>query len=265
MTMGDSDGERRQVTAVFVDLENFSAIASGSDAEDLHSWLEDYYRQTRLLFETGGGEITEYLGDGVVAIFGLSRADELSADRAVDAALRAVQSIRLSYQNRATVRLRAGVATGEVVIRTGGDHGGLPRLTGTVTTLAQRLQTVADPGTVVIADDTRALLRGRFETRALPDTALKGFADPQTLHVVTGRLPAGGIDQPETFVGRAREMAKLFAADGPLLIVGPAGVGKTAFVAHLASQFAAKSVFHGDAIGKGSSYQPFRDWLLDQL
>lgn len=265
MTMGDSDGERRQVTAVFVDLENFSAIASGSDAEDLHSWLEDYYRQTRLLFEIGGGEITEYLGDGVVAIFGLSRADELSADRAVDAALRAVQSIRLSYQNRATVRLRAGVATGEVVIRTGSDHGGLPRLTGTVTTLAQRLQTVADPGTVVIAEDTRALLRGRFETRALPDTALKGFADPQTPHVVTGRLPAGGIDQPETFVGRAREMAKLFAADGPLLIVGPAGVGKTAFVAHLASQFAAKSVFHGDAIGKGSSYQPFRDWLLDQL
>ena len=266
MTRGDNgpEGERRQVTAVFVDLENFSSIASGSDAEDLHSWLDDYYRQTRLLFETGGGEITEYLGDGVVAIFGLSRADELSAVRAVDAALRAVQSIRLSYQNRATVRLRAGVATGEVVIRTG-DLGGLPRLTGTVTTLAQRLQTVAAPGTVVIADDTRALLRGRFETRALPDTALKGFADPQTLHVVTGRLPAGGIDQPETFVGRAREMAKVFAADGPLLLVGQAGVGKTAFVSHLASQFTAKSVFHGDAIGKGSSYQPFRDWLLDQL
>ena len=111
MTRGDNgpEGERRQVTAVFVDLENFSSIASGSDAEDLHSWLDDYYRQTRLLFETGGGEITEYLGDGVVAIFGLSRADELSAVRAVDAALRAVQSIRLSYQNRATVRLRAGL------------------------------------------------------------------------------------------------------------------------------------------------------------
>ena len=82
MTLGEvgADGERRQVTAVFVDLENFSAIASGSDAEDLHSWLEDFYRQTRLLFETGGGEITEYLGDGVVAIFGLTRADELSAE-----------------------------------------------------------------------------------------------------------------------------------------------------------------------------------------
>ncbi len=266
-TGGDSaaSGERRQVTVVFVDLEDFSSIASVSDAEDLQSWLDDYYRQIRLLFDTGGGEITEYLGDGVVAIFGLARAAELSADRAVDAALRAVQSIRLSYRNRETVRLRAGVATGEVVIRTGADRSGLPRLTGTVTTLAQRIQTVAEPGTVVIAEDTRALLRGRFETRALPAQRLKGFADPQTLYDVTGRLPAGGIDQPETFVGRAREMAKVFAAEGPVLLVGQAGVGKTAFVSHLASQFAAKSVFQGDAIGHGSSYQPFRDWLLDRL
>jgi class 3 adenylate cyclase len=260
-----SDGERRQVTAVFVDLENFSAIASTADAEDLQSWMDDYYRQTRLLFETGGGEITEYLGDGVVAIFGIAKAEELSADRAVDAALRAVQSIRLSYHNRGTVRLRAGVATGEVVIRTGTGHDGLPRLTGTVTTLAQRIQSAADPGTVVIAEDTRALLRGRFETRALPAKRLKGFADKMALHEVTGRLPAGGIDQPESFVGRAREMAKVFATDGPMLIVGQPGVGKTAVVSHLASQFAAKSIFQGDAIGKGSSYQPFRDWLLDQL
>lgn len=260
-----SEGERRQVTAVFVDLENFSAIASDADAEDLQSWLDDYYQQTRLLFEAGGGEITEYLGDGVVAIFGLTRAEELSADRAVDAALRAVQSIRLSYQNRATVRLRAGVATGEVVVRTGLTRERLPRLTGTVTTLAQRIQTVAEPGTVVIAEETRALLRGRFETRALPAKRLKGFADRQQLYDVTGRLPTGGIDQPEDFVGRAREMAKVIAADGPVLLVGQAGVGKTAFVSHLASQFAAKSVFHGDAIGKGSSYQPFRDWLLDSL
>ena len=260
-----SDGERRQVTAVFVDLENFSSIASGADAEDLQSWLDDYYRQTRILFEAGGGEITEYLGDGVVAVFGLTRAEELSADRAVDAALRAVRSIRLSYHNRAAVRLRAGVATGEVVIRTGTAHDGLPRLTGSVTTLAQRIQAVADPGTLVIAEDTRALLRGRFETRALPMQRLKGFPDRMALFEVISRLPAGGIDQPQTFVGRAREMAKVFAADGPILVIGQAGVGKTAFVSHLSSQFAAKSVFLADAIGRGSSYQPFRDWLLDQL
>jgi class 3 adenylate cyclase len=258
-------GARRQVTAVFIDLENFSAIASKADAEDLHSWLDDYYRQTRLLFEASGGEITEYLGDGVVAVFGLTRADELSADRAVDAAFRAVQSIRLSYDNRTTIRLRAGVATGEVVVRgdTGGE--GLPRLTGGVTTLAQRIQTLAEPGTVLIAAETRALSRGRFETRALGPQPLKGFAEPVALFEVIGRLPSGGIDQPETFVGRSREMAKLFAAEGPVLLVGQAGVGKSAFVAHLASQFAAKSVFQGDAIGRGSSYLPFRDWLLDRI
>lgn len=267
MPKGDIDAGsgRKQVTAVFIDLENFSTIASVADAEDLQSWLDDYYRQTRILIEAAGGEVTEYLGDGVVAIFGLSRTEELSADRAVDAALRAVQSIRLSYQNRITVRLRAGVATGEVVVRTSTDADGLPRLTGSVTTLAERIQTFAAPGSVVIAEETRALSRGRFETRALGPQKLKGFSDDLVLYEVTGRLPAGGIDQPETFVGRAREMAKLIAADGPVLIVGQAGVGKTAFVGHVASQFAAKSVFQGDAIGRGSSYLPFRDWLLDRI
>jgi class 3 adenylate cyclase len=267
MTKGDlgTGGGRRQVTAVFIDLENFSEIASAADAEDLQSWLDDYYRQTRILIEASGGEVTEYLGDGVVAIFGLTRAEELSADHAVDAALRAVQTIKLGYLNRTTVRLRAGVATGEVVVRPGTDTDGLPRLTGSVTTLAQRIQTQAEAGTVVIAEDTRALSRGRFETRALGPRVLKGFAEQALLFEVTGRLPAGGIDQPETFVGRAREMAKLIATDDPALIVGQAGVGKTAFVGHLASQFAAKSVFQGDAIGHGSSYLPFRDWLLDRI
>ena len=267
MPKGDIEGGggRRQVTAVFIDLENFSAIASEADAEDLQVWLDDYYRQTRILIEASGGEVTEYLGDGVVAIFGLDRTEELSADRAVDAALRAVQSIRLTYQNRIPTRLRAGVATGEVVVRLAPSADGLPRLTGAVTTLAERIQSQATPGTVLIAEETRSLCRGRFETRALGPRHLKGFAEDVPLYEVTGRLPAGGIDQPETFVGRAREMAKLIAAEGPVLIIGQAGVGKTAFVGHIASQFAAKSVFQGDAIGHGSSYLPFRDWLLDRI
>jgi class 3 adenylate cyclase len=265
MPKGDIDGgARRQVTAVFLDLENFSTIASAADAEDLQAWLDDYYRQARILVEASGGEITEYLGDGVVAMFGLDRTEELSADRAVDAALRAVQSIKLNFQNRVTVRLRAGVATGEVAVRLA-QADGLPRLTGAVTTLAERIQAEAEPGTVLIAEETRALCRGRFETRALSPRRLKGFAEDMTLFEVTGRLPAGGIDQPETFVGRAREMAKLIATDGPALIIGQAGVGKTAFVGHVASQFAAKSVFQGDAIGRGSSFLPFRDWLLDRI
>lgn len=267
MARGDVEtgGVRRQVTAVFIDLENFSTIASEADAEDLQSWLDDYYRQARILIEAAGGEVTEYLGDGVVAIFGLDRAEELSADRAVDAALRAVQTIKLTFMNRVTVRLRAGVATGEVVVRLAAAADGLPRFTGGVTTLAERIQSEATPGSVVIAEETRALCRGRFETRALGPRRLKGFAEEQPLYEVTARLPAGGIDQPETFVGRAREMARLIAAEGPVLIIGQAGVGKTAFVGHVASQFTAKSVFQGDAIGHGSSFLPFRDWLLDRI
>jgi len=261
----ESGGGRRQVTAVFIDIENFSAIASAADAEDLQAWLDDYYRQTRQIVETSGGEVTEYLGDGVVAVFGLARAEELTADRAVDAALRAVQTVRLGHEGRGQVRLRAGVATGEVVVRPGSGTDGLPRLTGAVTTLAQRLQSEAEPGRVVIAEATLALCRGRFETRPLGPRRLKGFPDAVALHEVAGRLAAAGIGQPEFFVGRRQELDRLIATEGPALVVGQAGIGKTALVGHLASQFAAKSVFQGDAIGHGSSYLPFRDWLLDRI
>ncbi|MGL5008377.1 MAG: adenylate/guanylate cyclase domain-containing protein, partial [Paracoccaceae bacterium] len=256
-------GERKNVTAVFIDLVAFSTISSTADAEDLHHWLEDYYRQARAIFDVSGGEITEYLGDGIVAIFGLGRADELSAGRAVDAALQAVTAIRLSHPGHGPVALRAGIATGDVVARAPAERDGLPRITGGVTTLAQRLQSLAEPGTVIIADETLRLLRGAFETKPLGAQTLKGFATPLPLHHVIRRRPIAPFTNPEIFVGRAAETALLEQATEPVLIVGEAGIGKTALVAQIARNAPEKTLFQADAIKRGASYQPFRDWALN--
>ena len=72
-------GERRQVTAIFVDVVGFSDFASTADAEDLQDWLDGFYGSTGRIVDAGGGEITEFLGDGIVAVFGLTRAEELAA------------------------------------------------------------------------------------------------------------------------------------------------------------------------------------------
>lgn len=264
------EGERRQVTAVFVDLENFSPLASAWDAEELQSWLDDYYRRTREIFLGAGGFVTEYLGDGVVAVFGLDRADEHSAARAVDAALRVVARVRPLDRNGLPLALRAGVATGSAAVRSVADPDGLPRLTGAVTLMAERLQSVAGPGEVVVSEPTLHLLRGQFVTRPLPARPLKGIADAVPLHVALGRSVAPGLVLPRAFVGRERELALLEASTAPVLIVGAAGIGKSALVAthaaHLSGAMQGRTlVLHGSPVAPSRSYQPFRDWLLADL
>lgn len=259
------EGERKQVTTVFFDLVGFSEVASVTDAEDLQSWLEGYYRQSREIVAANGGEVTEYLGDGVVAVFGLSHAHELAAAKAVDAALTAVTRIAAPVAGAHRMVLRAGIATGEVAVRDAGGAGGFPRITGMVTTLAQRVQEQAEPGSVLIAESTRRLLRGQYALTPLPDQHLKGFAEPQTLYRPAAR-PQGEVAQMAgELIGRSREIATLEAAEKPVLIVGEAGIGKTALATHVARKAPAFAVFHADGIHSGSSYQPFKDWLARHL
>ncbi|MBO6603982.1 MAG: AAA family ATPase [Roseicyclus sp.] len=258
------EGERKQVTAVFFDLVGFSEVASTADAEDLQNWLEDYYRMSRGIVEANGGEVTEYLGDGIVAVFGLSRADELAALRAVDAAMRVVETIREAATGAFDLALRAGVATGEVAVRAGAKREAWPRITGMVTTLAQRVQEKAAPNTVMISESTKRLLRGRFELVSRPDQTLKGFAEPQTLYRPRDTLRNGPVSQCE-LVGRDRERAVLMNAEKPVLIIGQAGIGKTALVGHMAERAPAATILHAEGINGGSSYHPFKDWISRHL
>lgn len=255
-------GERKHVTAVFLDLVGFSEVASVSDPEDIQSWLDGYYRQSGQIVEANGGEVTEYLGDGVVAVFGLSHADELAALKAVDAALRAVSSIGNDVSGPLKLALRAGVATGEVAVRAETTRDAWPRIAGMVTTLAQRVQERAAPGTVMISESTKRLLRGRFKVTAVPEQMLKGFSEPQTLYLPYGTPHKDTAALSGNLVARERECAAIEAADKPVLIIGQAGIGKTALAVHVANQASARTVFHAERINGGSSYHPFKDWVF---
>lgn len=257
-------GERKQITAVFVDLVGFSDIASTADPEDLQQWLEDYYVQSRDIIESYSGEVTEYLGDGIVALFGLARADELAAEKAVTAALKSVGEINARNAGGIRLQLRAGIATGEVAVRAADGLGAMPRATGMVTTLAQRIQEKAAPGTVMLAESTQILLRGTRRLKKFPDTQLKGFSDPHTLYqpVTAGRLDGHA---PDVFIGRIAELKKIADSREPSLLIGPAGIGKTALARHVAKTTSHATTFSANGVYTQASYQPFKDWILRQI
>lgn len=263
------EGARRQITVMFVDIVDSSALAAHTDAEDLSDWLEAYYRRTAQIVEAHGGEVTEYLGDGVVACFGLRVADELSATRAVSAARAAVSPLDPPRGWDQQIALRCGVATGEVATRDAG--GQMPKATGAVTTLACRIQEQAAPGEVMIAAATRELMRGSFDSQKLADQKLKGFAEVQSLYRVgaTPRAPATALPEGATFkakfVGRARERAMITAASQPCLIVGQAGIGKTAFTAAVTADRQDTAWLWADGLHATASYYPFRFWLENRL
>ncbi len=254
-------GERKQITAVFMDVVGFSDIASTADAEDLQQWLEEFYAQAKTIVDDHDGEVTEYLGDGIVALFGLARADELSASKAVNAAMTAIRDIDAGRSKGIDLKLRIGVATGEVAVRANAGRENLPRATGMVTTLAQRIQEQATPGTVMISHSTKRLLRGVMAMQPFPDQKLKGFAEEQTLFQPLAEKPRTAPTQ-SFFVGRDTELQRINDSKDPVLVIGQAGIGKSALARHLAQQSGQAAIFAADGVHIRASYQPFAQWLM---
>ncbi len=155
---------------MFVDLVGFTSLATDRDAEDLRDIISTYNRTCAAVVERHGGTVAKYLGDGLLVCFGYPRAEEHAAERAVRAglgAIEAVEAIDLIPNHR--LRCRVGAATGTIFV---GDLYGEgsptePALLGEAPNLAARLQAVAEPGTMVIADTTRALIGNLFECRSL--------------------------------------------------------------------------------------------------
>ena len=256
-------GERKQITAVFLDLVGFSDVAVRADAEDLQTWLDAFYDQTRAIITSYGGEVTEYLGDGIVAIFGLEHADELAASKAVQAGLTALNDIQTLRVNDIGLELRGGIATGEVAVRET-VTGNQPRATGMVTTLAQRIQTRAKPGELLIAENTYQLLRGAISSEPVPDQMLKGFQTAQTLYRPYRTHPRAIPEPPAHFVGRQSQLAIIAETRRPVLIVGQAGLGKSALVSQSLRGIDDVITIAGDGTRVLSSYQPFAHWVVQQ-
>ena len=258
-------GERRQVTVVFIDIVGSTELASRTDAEDMADWMEDYYARTRSIIERHHGIVTGYLGDGVVACFGLDSGKELAASYAVAAALEGVEEISPPPGHDRSVALRAGVATGEVATRAVDQTGELPPLTGTVPTLAARIQDEGSPGVVLIAEETNALLRGNFVTEARPAQMLKGFSEPQQLYAVIHPEGMTRTGPQRNFIGRTAELARIRAARIPCLVVGEAGIGKSALAAAVPIGEGSQIRLSADGLHVNDSHHPFKRWLKEVM
>jgi predicted ATPase/class 3 adenylate cyclase len=247
--------ERRQLTVMFVDLVGSTALSAKLDPEDLRSVIGAYHRCCTELIERDGGFVAKYMGDGVLAYFGYPQAQEDDAELAVQAGLAIVAAVpQLRTVAGVPLRVRVGIATGVVVV---GDliGAGAAReqaVVGETPNLAARLQAVADPDTVVIAEGTRRLLGNLFELKDLGTKDLKGIAEPVRAWAALragsaeGRFEALHASGLTALVGRDEEFelllrrwARAKSGEGQVVLLsGEAGIGKSRLTAALLEHLA---------------------------
>jgi class 3 adenylate cyclase len=238
-------GERRQLTIIFCDIVGSTALAARLDPEDMREVISAYHARCMEIVAAQGGEVMQFLGDGVMVAFGYPHAFEDDAERAVRCAIAIVDAVRETvFHGGLRLEARAGIATGTEVV---GDLNGASRdrasVVGTTPSLASRLQGLAEPNGIVIAPSTRRLLRGTFALTSLGKTSVKGIDEPIEVWRVDGEIKGATRFAPLTsfaarFVGREFEIALLAdrwrsacAGEGQaVLIVADAGIGKSRII-----------------------------------
>ncbi len=170
--------ERRQVTVMFSDLVGSTALSARVDPEDLREVIAAYQKCVAETVRRFGGFVAKYMGDGVLVYFGYPEAHEDDAEQAVRAGLELIAAIA-GLKTRAALQTRIGIATGLVVVGDliGSGAAQEQAIVGETPNLAARLQALAEPNTVVIADGTRKLLGNLFELQDLGAKNLKDIAE----------------------------------------------------------------------------------------
>jgi class 3 adenylate cyclase/predicted ATPase len=242
--------ERRQLTVMFCDLVGSTALSAKLDPEDLRGIIRTYHGCCADLVERKGGVIAKYMGDGVLAYFGYPQAHEHDAERSVQAGLALVEAVpKLTSTAGSPLAIRVGIATGLVVVGDliGSGEAKERGIVGETPNLAARLQGIAEPNTVVIADGTRSLLGNLFELKDLGAMDLKGIPAPArawaALRVssVGSRFDALHTGGLTALVGREEESELLLrrwskAKTGQgqvVLLSGEVGIGKSRLTAAL--------------------------------
>ena len=245
--------ERRQVTVMFSDLVGSTALSARMDPEDLREVISAYQKCVAETVRRFGGFVAKYMGDGVLVYFGYPQAHEDDAERAVRAGLDLVAAVA-ALKARAPLQTRVGIATGLVVVGDliGSGEAQERGIVGETPNLAARLQGIAEPGTVVIAEGTRKLLGNLFELEDLGAKDLKGIAGPARAFAalrpsaVESRFEALHATGLTALVGREEELELLLrrwtkAKNGEgqvVLLSGEAGIGKSRLTAALLERLA---------------------------
>jgi class 3 adenylate cyclase/predicted ATPase len=241
--------ERRQVTVMFADLVGSTALSARMDPEDLREVISGYQKCVAQTVQRFGGFVAKYMGDGVlVYYFGYPQAHEDDAERAVRAGLELVTAVS-ALKTRAALQTRVGIATGLVVV---GDLIGTgsaqeQAVVGETPNVAARLQAIAEPNTVVIAENTRRLVGSLFDLQDLGAQDLKGIGGqmrawsvlrPASVESRFEALHGSGLTE---LVGRDEELelllrrwSKAKTGEGQVVLLsGEAGIGKSRLTAAL--------------------------------
>jgi class 3 adenylate cyclase/tetratricopeptide (TPR) repeat protein len=240
--------ERRQVTVMFSDLVGSTALSARMDPEDLREVISAYQKCVAETVRRCGGFVAKYMGDGVLVYFGYPQAHEDDAEQAVRAGLDLVAAMT-SLKTHTALQTRVGIATGLVVVGDliGSGASQEQAIVGKTPNLAARLQGVAEPNSVVIAEGTRRLLGNLFEFEDLGAKNLKGIAGPVRAWAALrassaeGRFEALHTMGLTALVGREEELELLLRrwskgkrGEGQVVLLsGEAGIGKSRLTAAL--------------------------------
>ncbi|HET8659495.1 MAG TPA: adenylate/guanylate cyclase domain-containing protein [Micromonosporaceae bacterium] len=247
--------ERRTVSVLFADIVGFTPLAGRLDPEDVRTFQTDYFRRVKGIVKRRGGVVEKYVGDAVLAVFGAPRSDGYDAYRAVRAGLDIQESLAgLRLPDGSPIRVRVGIATGEVVVDLSAMRdGGQALVSGDVLNTAARVQTHAAPGSVAVTEATRRATEPVVSYRQASPVVVAGRPAPvEVWQARATRLrPAADVAGEVTpLVGRAKELDALIGrlmwtvrAGVPQLlsVVGPVGAGKTRLVRELARRVRAAS------------------------
>ena len=283
--VGPLDGERKNVTALFADMKGSMDLIEDLDPEEARAIVDPAIARMMDAVHYYDGYIVQSTGDGIFALFGAPHAQEDHPQRALYAGLKMLDEMRryageLRASGRPPVEIRIGVNTGEAVVRSirTGDASTEYTPIGHAVSLASRMQTLAPSGSIVIAGETRKIVAGYFELKALGPARIKGVSEPVEVFEVTGigplrtRLHRSASRGLSKFVGRVAEIEQMKrvaelagAGSGQILAaVAEAGVGKSRLFHEFKSMrrddwrvLEAFSVSHGRA----SAYLPVIDLL----
>ncbi|MEO8246442.1 MAG: adenylate/guanylate cyclase domain-containing protein [Chloroflexota bacterium] len=257
---------RKVVTILFCDLTGSTAIGDRTDPEALRALMRRYYETARVVLERHGGTVEKFVGDAVMAVFGIPIATEDDALRAVRAAVELRDTV-----HGLGLEARIGVNTGDVVAGEGDTF-----VSGDAVNVAARLEQAAGAGEILLGEATLGLVRDATTTEPLT-VAMKGKPEPATAHRLTAFDPAAvgfnrRLDRP--MVGRKRERDRLRAdfddavasrSSRLFTLIGPAGVGKSRLVADFLDGVSASArIARGRALsyGEGITYWPLVEMLI---
>jgi class 3 adenylate cyclase/predicted ATPase len=273
---------RKTVTVVFADIAGSTELGDRLDPETVQQVMSRYFRTTRRVLERHGGTVEKFIGDAVMAVFGIPVVHEDDALRAARAAVEMADSLRLLNEElerrwEVSLEVRIGVNTGEVVA--GDPSGGQAFATGEAINLAARLQQAAAPGEILIGETTRRLLGDRVAVAEVAPLLVKGKRGPVSaarLLGVTSDTPSPSTVTGSPFVGREDELHLLREAFEHCIadrtcrmvtVLGAPGIGKSRLVREALDEIrTAAGIVVGRCppYGEGITYLPLLD-IVRQL